>query len=392
MDQMKTNSNKLSLIIQTTLSCNLRCKHCYEADACYPKGNMPFELFEELLSKAKNYNQIQIVWFGGEPTLVGIEFFIKAIDLEKKYTNIKFKNIIQTNGLNLNEDWIDFFIKNEFGVSISFDGCYNQILRDYSDRVEKNIKLCVKKGLKVGILSTIVNQDYKQQIENYEYIKTEYCQGCKFNRIFVSGKNKENSIYDIEDEDYLKSQIDLFEHWIQDSNAKQIVNFTKMLNSIYGLRGRECTSIGCLYKWLCINPFGDIFTCSRFYEDEYKLTSLKNINNLNEIFNLEKYNKIATEAVNRIVKCKEEKCPIFDYCHGGCNGLCKEEFGRLDENKSSLCKFRKKFIPYLIKKMYEISFKEEIIPNKYITKYLSTTNKQIITQAYNVLLLQDKIN
>lgn len=101
------------IIVQTNLSCNIRCKHCYEADGNYPTQIMSFLVLEKIISLAqKQYKKISYLWFGGEPLIAGIDFYKKVVELQKKFNNDnEIKNSIQTNGILLNEDFIEFFLR-----------------------------------------------------------------------------------------------------------------------------------------------------------------------------------------------------------------------------------------------------------------------------------------
>jgi len=87
---------------------------------------MNFELLEKIVQKALNEveEECTFAFQGGEPTLVGIDFYKKLVEYEKKYNkkNIKINNAIQTNGLVIDEEWARFLAQNDFLVGISLDG------------------------------------------------------------------------------------------------------------------------------------------------------------------------------------------------------------------------------------------------------------------------------
>jgi len=122
-DALKLNRpNAFNVMVKPTGPvCNLNCTYCYylEKKNLYP-GKNDFRLNEELLENfIKQYIEAQQVpvvtftWQGGEPTLLGIEYFKKVIELEKKYARGKtIENAFQTNGTRLNDDWCKFFTDN----------------------------------------------------------------------------------------------------------------------------------------------------------------------------------------------------------------------------------------------------------------------------------------
>ena len=115
--------------------CNLDCDYCYylEKDALYPgkKFNLSsFRMNEEVLEKlirdfitSQPQQTIEFVWHGGEPTLLGIEYFRKALTLQKKYAGEKeILNSFQTNGTLITDEWAEFLAENHFLCGLSIDG------------------------------------------------------------------------------------------------------------------------------------------------------------------------------------------------------------------------------------------------------------------------------
>ena len=112
-------------------SCNLNCTYCYylEKSNLYPGLNqmrMSDELLEKFTKQYIEANEVPVVnftWQGGEPTLMGLDFFQKAIAFQKQYAgDKKIENAFQTNGTKLNDEWCKFFKDNNILVGISIDG------------------------------------------------------------------------------------------------------------------------------------------------------------------------------------------------------------------------------------------------------------------------------
>lgn len=84
---------RITIILKPTSECNFRCSYCYHADTNYERGRMSLELFEEIIQKSVSYyNDIVLIFHGGEPLLMGYDFFVKALEIIKKYTT-KYINI-----------------------------------------------------------------------------------------------------------------------------------------------------------------------------------------------------------------------------------------------------------------------------------------------------------
>ena len=122
----------ISLLIKpASSSCNLRCKYCFyhsiagqRQTECF--GMMGVDLLEEITRKTLEYadNACTFAFQGGEPTLAGLDFYRKLIEFERKYNTKKVLviNAIQTNGIIIDENWAEFFAKQNFLVGISLDG------------------------------------------------------------------------------------------------------------------------------------------------------------------------------------------------------------------------------------------------------------------------------
>src|SRR5258705_5993879 len=126
--------------------CNLDCKYCFylEKEKLYPdKSNwrMPENVLERYIQQyisSQDIPEITFAWQGGEPTLLGLEFFQRAISYQQKHADGKtIKNALQTNGTLLDDPWCSFFKQNNFLIGLSIDGPRH--LHDQY-RVDKNGK------------------------------------------------------------------------------------------------------------------------------------------------------------------------------------------------------------------------------------------------------------
>ena len=159
---MPTKNNYFNILIKPCSSdCNLHCDYCFylKKSKLYPGSNihkMSSNILERLISTYLNTEQQHYVflWQGGEPLLMGLDFFKNAINLQQKYgkPGTLITNIIQTNGTLINDDWCKFFNEYKFLVGISIDGPKNlhDIYRKNGDRgshstVIKSIR-CLQKN------------------------------------------------------------------------------------------------------------------------------------------------------------------------------------------------------------------------------------------------------
>ncbi|MEE1565503.1 MAG: radical SAM protein, partial [Acidimicrobiales bacterium] len=107
--------------------CNLACTYCYYLDkkGLFAKGEQ-FRMSDDVLEAyirqhvgGQDVPTVEFAWQGGEPTLLGVDFFQKVVDLQATYANgKKITNAIQTNGTLLSDEWCEFFSENRFLVGI----------------------------------------------------------------------------------------------------------------------------------------------------------------------------------------------------------------------------------------------------------------------------------
>ena len=111
--------------------CNLDCKYCFylEKENLYA-GNHRWQMSDEVLEEyvrqyieAQDVPEINFAWQGGEPTLLGVRFFRKAVELQQRFANGKrISNALQTNGTLLDDEWGAFLNEHRFLVGLSVDG------------------------------------------------------------------------------------------------------------------------------------------------------------------------------------------------------------------------------------------------------------------------------
>ena len=119
------------LIKPASSACDMRCSYCFYRDVSDHRaqsfgGMLPLKMMEKVIVSAMEYGDTycSLAFQGGEPTLAGLDFFRKTVELEKKHRKpgMVVYNSIQTNGLSLNEDWARFLAEEHFLVGLSLDG------------------------------------------------------------------------------------------------------------------------------------------------------------------------------------------------------------------------------------------------------------------------------
>ena len=219
--------------------CNLVCEYCYylSKEALYPGSDfrMSDRVLEDFIRQyiqSQKVPQVIFAWQGGEPTLMGIDFYHKAIDFQRKYSQpgMKIENTIQTNGTLLTDEWCDFFKENNFLVGVSLDGpphIHDQFRKDKSgngsaERVLKGLRLLQKHKVETNVLCTVNNGNVAYPIEVYRYFRDEL--GLRFiqfipiveKRDSTESVNQENlTERSVSGKQYGQFLIAIFDEWIR---------------------------------------------------------------------------------------------------------------------------------------------------------------------------------
>lgn len=310
----------LTVLLEPTAECNLRCRHCYHAKTDYVKNRMSIPTLNKFLKcVAGYYRDVKIIWHGGEPILMGYDFFENAYALFKRFSaeyNIRFKFGIQTNGTLLNDNLIDLFVKTNTHISISFDGVFNDVLRQGTKEVECVISKLKNRRVEFSCISTISSANVRHIKEMYEFFKG-LAISVKFNPIYSDGAATENNDFLISKEDWAHNFVELFEYWYNDADCN--IRFIscmevlrKYLISYYGCLGGIC-----LYRYLAVDSYGDLYPCGRLISDDFRLANVDALTDIREAFISPKYSELSRVASIRAEKCKS--CTWFSRCHSGCN-------------------------------------------------------------------------
>ena len=313
----------LTVIIKPSNACNIRCRYCYNSKNDYSNSKMTLEQLRMVFERiTDDYHNLRIIWHGGEPLLLGIDFFRKAVliqhEIQKKKT-VKFINSLQTNATLIDEDWCSFFMRNSIKVGVSFDGPpFGKSGRPNWSEAISGISMLRRNNIKFGTIAVINggNIDYLNEIYDY-FLKSRL--NVNLNCVFLHGRmtNPLNRSYAIYPDEYVEKMNSLFNKWLFDSDCYSIVNpYYDTIRTIIDAP-HSCEYTSCLYKFISIDYKGDVFPCGRFDD---KMLCMGNIysNSVHELFASDSYNKLVLAAIDRRNKCRSS-CNIYNYCAGGCN-------------------------------------------------------------------------
>ena len=341
-------------------TCNLACSYCFflDKELLYPDSK--FRMTEETLEayirqliESHRSNQVTVAWQGGEPTLMGIDFYRKAIQLQEKYRKpgMTFENTMQTNGTLLNDEWCQFFKENDFLIGISIDG--PRQLHDAHrvdkggigtfDKVMRGLRLLQKHGVEYNVLVTVnrLTADHPKEIYRFlrDEVGTSWIQFIPvIERMNLDGMNliqegEQVSPRSVRPKHFGRFLIGVFDEWIkEDVGVVYVQTFEAALRNWMRLP----TSGMCVFEKTCgyglaLEHNGDLYACDHFVEPDYLLGNIKDEHML-QMIGSDEQTKFGQEKFDSLPQyCLE--CPVQFACYGECP---KNRFIRTPDGESGL--------------------------------------------------------
>lgn len=338
-------------------SCNLRCKYCYQEPVRIPVSIMSEKILKRIVpDKIALNDEIKFLWHGGEPMLAGMDFFKKAIELQKRFNKKETRvvNAIQTNATLIDEEWAEFFAKNDFKIGTSIDGPkeIHDVTRSKSfDRTIEGIEHIRNAGKGVGIIITInkYNVDYPEEIWDNIIKPKKISNSFEIN---ICSSTELSSLTPTLEKS-LDFMIKLFNLWIEEDDPKiTIKTFRVILRFLLGGEAGDCAfEYNKCNQFVAIDEKGDVYICNRFMKREVAYMGNVFEQSLKTIIRSRK----ALELYDKIAKIKDEcrKCEWLMCCGGGCAFQRWLHTGRFDAGFPE-CNLRKKFFSYVKEKVAQI--------------------------------------
>ena len=317
-------------------SCNMHCTYCFYKDEASKReiknyGMMEEDTIKNIVRRAfkKAKRAVTFAFQGGEPTLRGLDFYYKLIELEKQYNihHLPVHHAFQTNGYLLDEKWCTFFHDHHFLVGISIDGikATHDLYRHTSDGrptfdylVEKT-KLLDRYQVDYNIL-TVVNKDVAENItEIYkEYKKRGWNYQQYIPCLDELDETRGSRDYSLIPEVYGRFLITLFKLWNKDvKKGKQpyIRMFENYIGILLGYQPESCDMNGRCGISYIIEANGDVYPCDFYMLDEYRLGNINN-DSITKIDERRKEISFIERSSQLSIQCKE--CQYYRICRGGC--------------------------------------------------------------------------
>lgn len=256
-------------------ACNLKCTYCYTLRRQEARGELPlnqlFKLFKTI-SNLEGIEHICYTWHGGEPLLMGIDYFRKAIDYQAEVSeSVIYENIIQTNGLLINKDWIELFIKEHISVGISIDGIDYKSNRnrfaseEQFQQLLENLKLLKSLNFTPSLFFTLTKSNIEQLDEIFAFIEAYQPSCYMFNPVMDDN-------FAISSEVWCNILLQMHDF----SNRTQIMNALTyhIDNGIHGKVPGLCLVNGMCNKFISVNNKADVFASCINHSPDFYLSSI----------------------------------------------------------------------------------------------------------------------
>jgi uncharacterized protein len=321
--------------------CNLNCDYCFflKKERLYPGSTfrMSDEIMESYIRQtieAHRVPQVTIAWQGGEPTLMGLDFFRRAVDVQKKYARpgMRIENTLQTNGVLLDNEWCQFLHENNFLVGISVDGprhLHDAYRRDRGgkpvfDKVLRAVRLMQQHKVEFNILCTVNAVNSREPLEVYRFfrdeLKAQYIQFIPIvERDNKTGNQEGTRLTDrsVDSEQYGRFLIEIFDEWVRKDVGEMFVQFFDGVLASW-IRGYSTL---CILRPVCgesvaLEHNGDLYPCDHYVEPRYLLGNIADTP-IVELISSQKQRDFARAKSETLPRyCKD--CEYMFTCYGEC--------------------------------------------------------------------------
>jgi uncharacterized protein len=363
--------------------CNLSCKYCFylEKELLYPDlaRSSDWILSEEILEEyVRQYIDSQPAptitfgWQGGEPTLVGVDYFRKIVALQQKYAHGKqIENTLQTNGILLDDEWCEFLARNHFLVGLSVDGPKHLHDRYRVDRggapsfekVMRSVGCLKKHGVAFNTLTVVQNSNSQHALEVYRFLRELGHNFLQFIPIVerLSAKPLSDGIalasprsiasaqvteWSVNPQQYGKFLCAIFDEWVRNDVGRIFVQlFDVTLAAWVGMEPALCVFQQTCGKSGVLEHNGDIYSCDHFVYPEDKLGNIME-QPLPALLNSEQQARFGRDKRDSLPGCCLD-CDVRFVCNGECPKHRFVQMANGEKNRNYLCPAYKRFFAHV---------------------------------------------
>ncbi|NJD28132.1 MAG: anaerobic sulfatase maturase, partial [Chloroflexi bacterium] len=281
--------------------CDIACDYCFylEKRELFP-GERQFRMSDEVLAKyveqyveAQPTPVVEFVWHGGEPTLLGVDFYRRVVEAQKPFRGRKeIRNTLQTNALSLDDEWCAFFKEHDFFIGVSLDGpkdVHDRYRKDRHgkgtfDRVMAGVKLLQKHGVEFNALACVGRDTAYKPLDVYRFFREAGIRYIQFTPIIEREPDAETKAiklwlarpavldrpepntkvtpWTVEPEAYGDFLIAIYEEWVRkDVGTTFVMNFEWALNAWIGAGSPICIFSKTCGRAVAIEHDGSVYAC-----------------------------------------------------------------------------------------------------------------------------------
>ena len=317
--------------------CNLDCRYCYylKKEQLYQEGEpfrMPDDILEEYIVQhiaASPETVIRFSWHGGEPTLLGLDYFRKIVTLQRKHEppDRRIVNGIQTNGTLLDEDWCRFFATEGFSVGLSLDGPREmhdryRVTKDQKPTYEHTMRgyeLLQARGVYTDILCVVNAHNVKFPLQVYRFFKQIDAQHVSFLPMVEPQPDTKGGVSSISvpAEAWGTFLCTVFDEWRdQDIGRVKVQIFEEAARTAFNQEHSLC-----MFRPTCgdipvVEHNGDFYSCDHFVDVEHRLGNIMDtpLVELLESPAQRAFGKAKLETL----PCYCRRCEVRVMCNGEC--------------------------------------------------------------------------
>lgn len=331
--------------------CNLDCKYCFylEKESLYPNvekwamSEVVLDSFIRQYIEAQDAQVVNFTWQGGEPTLLGVDYFRRVVELENQYANGKrITNALQTNGVLLNDEWCEFLRENQFLVGISIDGprsLHDAYRVDKGgqptfDRVMRGIEALKRHSVEFNTLTTLHRANADLPLEVYRFLKETGSGYMQFIPIVerisrqVTGDGLQLVSPEFGDAAHVapwsvaplqfgKLLCAIFDEWVRQDVGRYFVQlFDVSLEMWAGMEASLCVFRRTCGAALAIEHGGDLYSCDHYVYPRNRLGNIMEapLKSLVESVRQHDFGEAKEATLPRF--CRE--CDVRFACNGEC--------------------------------------------------------------------------
>ena len=336
--------------------CDINCDYCFYLEKRALFGStehyrMPDEVLAAYIQQyveSQPTPVVEFVWHGGEPTLLGVDFFRKVVELQEPYRDKKqIRNNLQTNGLHLDDEWCEFFRANDFFIGLSLDGpedIHNRYRKDRRgrgtfERVMQAVRLLQEHGVEFNALACVGRETAYRPLDVDRFFRDAGIRYVQFTpvvermpgqeaadlglslempaQISREEPNREVTPWTVEPERYGDFLIAIYEEWVRrDVGEMFVMNFEWVLTAWLGEPSPVCIFAQQCGRAVAMEHDGSVFACDHYVYPEYRLGNVLS-DNLGEMVERSVAGGFGPHKEAALPRtCRE--CDVRNACWGGC--------------------------------------------------------------------------